>query len=167
MLCVRTGHETSVSRFRSWSKSLFWMCLALGLCHTDLREQRQQIPDPAMFSGCRRDYLEHISAVAKMQIYCSCAASCPAKSVSPLQFFDLFLYWEGTWNQGFSTDQWREQLPELCLECLRHKDKQVYSAPKEDQPWCPQYLLHFAFPYTQKLPQMLITHQCEPKGKLS
>lgn len=81
MLCVRTGHETSVSRFRSWSKSLFWMCLALGLCHTDLREQRQQIPDPAMVSGCRRDCLEHISAVAKMQIYCSCAASCPAKSV--------------------------------------------------------------------------------------
>lgn len=65
-------------------------------------EQRLQIHDLSLDSGYMKDYLEHISAVAEMQIYCSCCLLLVLQNESfsgalfPLKFFDLFLYMEGT-----------------------------------------------------------------------
>lgn len=77
---------------------------------TDLVEQRLQIHDLTLDSGCMKDYLEHISAVPEMQIYCSCCLHLVLQNESvsgalfPLQFFDLFLYLEGMRNFSFSID---------------------------------------------------------------
>ena len=70
-------------------------------CRTDLIEQRLQIHDLTLDSGCMKDCLEHISAVAEMQIYCSFCLHLVLQNESVsgalfhLQFFDLFLYVEG------------------------------------------------------------------------
>lgn len=134
---------------------VFWMCLALGLwaaTHISGNRESKFLSQPWALAAGRITWRTSVQwpkcrfTAAALHLLLQNQSVCGGSF--PLQLFDLFLCLEERWNLWFSTDHGREELPELCLECLRHKDERLCSVPKEDHPQC---LLHSASPYTQKL----------------
>lgn len=129
--CVwEKGMKRWISKFRAWSKSLFWMCLALGLWaapHISGNRDSKFLPQPWSLAAGGITWSTSVQWPKCRFTAAALHLLLQNQSVSgasfPLQFFDLFLYLEERWNLWFSTDQGREELPELCLECLRHEDK--------------------------------------------
>jgi len=64
-------------------------------------EQRLQICDLTLGSDCMKDYLKHISAVAEMQIYCSCCLHLVLQneSISGPYFLCDSLTFSRTWRE--------------------------------------------------------------------
>lgn len=157
MLCVRTGHEKIISKFRAWSKSWFWMCLALGLwAATHLRDRASKfLPQPWSLAAGGITWSTSLQWPKCRFTAAALHLVLQNQSVSgasfPLQFFDPFLYLEGTWNMCFSTDHWRENFLSFVWNVPGSKTGRCALCPKRISPGVPNGLLHFAFPYPQKL----------------